>query len=188
MKKTFILFISIFLVVTVGCSPSLSKVTPTGFPTNADSSASYPGPVIEIHPSYPAPQEVSDNAYPAPQELEQEVITADTRREDIVPFQLKKPITAGMTEVRGTGPKGVPIILSDVTMADTFLAETTVQDNGEFVFVVPPLEPGHRIGVKISDLTGTEWADEPFISEGFFGDEAMLVPQIAFYYDTFMVR
>lgn len=181
MREIFILLIAIFLMFVSGCSPTLSTSTPDGLPRDGGAETGYPPPMVDATLSYPAPAE---SGYPAPQAALPSVNT----KMEIVPFRIQKPIDSGATEVRGTGPKGISIILSDVTMADSFLAKTTIQANGEFVFVVPALEAGHRIGIKLGDLSGTEWANEPFDNEGFFGDEAKLIPEMAFYYDTAMVR
>ncbi len=107
---------------------------------------------------------------------------------NVTPFRLDKPIVAGATQISGTGPAGVPIVLVDVTFMGPVLGQTTIGADGKFVFQVAALEKSHRIGVTLADLTGTKWKTEDFSDQGYQGDEAVLVPQVAFFYDTALVK
>jgi hypothetical protein len=107
----------------------------------------------------------------------------------IRPFQLDKPIEVGATQVTGSGPAGVPIMLVDITLGGPILALGTIDQRGEFdLGLAQPLEARHRIGIALGSLAGTEWQREDFSDEGFCGDEAFNVPQIGFFFDTYMIR
>lgn len=107
----------------------------------------------------------------------------------IVPFSLDKPIQPGTERVRGNGPPGLPVVLVDVTMGGEILGFTTINEEGVFEFKLDnPLEAQHRIGVTLGDLTGTDRAYEDFYDKSFYGDEALSVPQVGFFFDTHMIR
>jgi hypothetical protein len=181
MRNVF-LFFALLILLLSGCSPSASKATPIiSNPGDqktpaAVSVSAYPVPVETQNVSYPAPEGSTDSSYPAPPVIQ----TQAPFDGEIVPFKIDQPVKAGMTKVTGTGPKGIPIILLDVTMSSEYIAATVIQENGSFVFEVPPLAAGHRIGITLGDLTNTKWNDTDFSDKGYFGSNAMLVPQIAF--------
>ena len=69
-----------------------------------------------------------------------------------------------------------------------FVGSGTTDESGRFrVTLSEPLEARHRIGLTF-DVGGTSWTPDDFPSEAFHGEEALLVPQVGFYYDTAMVR
>lgn len=105
-----------------------------------------------------------------------------------VPFRLDKPIVEGINTVSGTGPSGVPIIIADVTFVGEVLGTGRIGPDGVFTIAVPVLEKGHRIGLAIGDLTGTQWKMEDFYPPEYHGDEAMQVPQVGFFHDTALVQ
>jgi hypothetical protein len=106
----------------------------------------------------------------------------------VVPFQLDRPLRAGATEISGSGPEGILIVLEDVSFMGAFVGSGTTDESGRFqVTFSEPLESRHRIGLTI-DVGGTSWTPDDFSSEAFHGEEALLVPQVGFYYDTAMVR
>jgi hypothetical protein len=107
----------------------------------------------------------------------------------VVPFRLNKPVLEGSTEVSGTGPAGLPIIIADVTFMGEELGRGQIDANGSFtITLLKPLEKDHQIGVGLNDLQDTQWASEPFSDPGFFGDEYAQVPMVGFFYDTTMVQ
>ena len=105
----------------------------------------------------------------------------------VVPFKLDRPILPGATEVRGTGPAGVPVFVADVTFMGESLGTGTVGHDGKFVVAVKPLEENHRIGLALGVLEGTAWKPEDFYRQEFYGPEAMQVPQVGFFHDTVLV-
>jgi hypothetical protein len=111
-----------------------------------------------------------------------------TLRGDEVPFRLDKPIVAGATAVTGSGPAGVPILLEDVTFMGALLGQGTVGQDGRFSFSVPALEAGHRLGVTLGDISGTQWTPEQFHSPGYWGEGAMQAPNVGFFFDTAQVQ
>jgi len=106
---------------------------------------------------------------------------------NVVPFQLDRPILPDATEVRGSGPAGVPIYVADVTFMGEPLGTGTIGADGKFVVKVPPLADGHRIGVALGILDGTRWKPEDFYQQGYYGPDAMQAPQVGFFHDTVMV-
>ena len=79
-------------------------------------------------------------------------------------FDINEPVTGGDTVVTGTGPAGVPIELVNLSLVDVVLSETGVDENGKFTFeLVEPLESNHTIGIKLGDLSDTDFHEENFI-------------------------
>jgi hypothetical protein len=106
-----------------------------------------------------------------------------------VPFKLEKPIVEGTTEVRGTGPADIPILLMDISLMGDTLADTTIQPDGTFVFTLPdPLQKDHLIGITLADLSGTIWTTNNFDNPGFEGDTPSLIPQVGYFFDTALVE
>ena len=112
--------------------------------------------------------------------------TPGTARE---PFQMDKPLVAGMKSITGSGPAGMPVLIADVTMGGEILGRATINRRGEFeVKLNAPLEARHRVGLTLGDLTGTGKQYEDFYFEEYHGDEALMVPQVGFFFDTAMVK
>jgi hypothetical protein len=107
---------------------------------------------------------------------------------EVVPFKLNKPIVEGATEVTGTGPPNIPILLEDISFNGLILGQTVIREDGTFTFEVEPLEKAHRLGLATDDLTNTKWSEGNFEDPGFWGDEARNIPNIGFFYDTTNVR
>jgi hypothetical protein len=105
----------------------------------------------------------------------------------VTPFKLDRPILAGATEIRGTGPAGVPIYIADITFMGDPLGTGKVGSDGKFVIVVKPLEAAHRIGLALGILEGTPWKPEDFYRQEFYGPEAMQLPTVGFFFDTAMI-
>jgi hypothetical protein len=187
MKTTRILLTMLLAIFLLA---ACSKATPPPSPTIEQQpiQTAYPAPFTGnlATPGYPIPvsgiPSTPASGYPAP------LPTNAGSPVTVVPFRLNKPVLAGATEVSGTGPAGVPIILGDVTLYGTILGETTINADGSFLFKLStPLEKGHRIGVALGSLEGTPWIPANFSDEGFHGEEHQLVPMVGFFYDTVMV-
>lgn len=103
------------------------------------------------------------------------------------PFQIERPLIAGATEVRGTGPAGVPVFIADVTFMGEPLGVGTIGPDGKFVVSVPALPDTHRIGLALGVLDGTQWKAEDFYRPEFFGKDSMQAPQVGFFHDTVLV-
>jgi len=104
-----------------------------------------------------------------------------------VRFQIERPVIAGVNVIRGTGPAGVPIYISDVTFMGEPLGTGTIGSDGKFAITVQPLEAKHRIGLALGILDGTTWKPDDFYKPEFYGPDAMQVPQVSFFHDTVMV-
>ena len=106
---------------------------------------------------------------------------------DVVQFKIERPVLPGATEVRGTGPAGVPIYIADVTFMGDLLGTGTISSDGKFVVKVQPLADGHRIGMALGILDGTRWKPADFYQPAYYGPDFMQAPQVGFFHDTVMV-
>jgi hypothetical protein len=107
----------------------------------------------------------------------------------VEPFRLDTPIVEGATRVSGSGPAGVPVVLHDITLGGIVLASGAIDANNGFEFQLnEPLEGGHRIGIALGDLSGTKWEQGDFSNESYYGEGALSVPQVGFFFDTSMVE
>lgn len=180
MKQT-ILPLAALLILTAlltGCTATTAPKPnqPSAYPVNQAPSTPTQGAYPITQPEY-IPFD-TPNPYPN---------NTETASPDA--FRLQKPIYAGTTQVRGTGPAGVPIFLMDITKMGLPLAETVIDANGQFVFDLPAaLEANHRIGILIGGLEGTQWKPEDFYPRRYYGDEARQIPQIGFFHDTALVH
>lgn len=114
-------------------------------------------------------------------------IAAASSSSGVVAFQFDRPIHAGITEVHGTGPAGVPVYIADVTFMGEPLGTGTIGADGKFTIHVSPLLATHRIGLALGILDGTQWKPADFYDAKFYGPNAMQVPQVGFFHDTEMV-
>jgi hypothetical protein len=191
--------IALFFVALAGCSnptPTVQPVPsepptqapPTQVTTTQESPTqpspspifAYPAPLdaAAVAGEYPQPEQPAGEAYPAP-------VIQPTAQLDVVPFRINKPIQAGATEVSGTGPPGLPIVIADVNFMGEILGEGEIGADGTFAIKLGiPLEVDHRIGIALNDLTGTLWESNDFSDPGFFGEEYRQVPTVGFFYDT----
>jgi hypothetical protein len=180
MKKLTLLFVTFALtLVACGGQPPQASEPAADAAIQATSAAS-PLPYLEpqvsasVYSPYPAP-----GSTPAP----------SAPPVAVVPFHLNRPIPVGATEVSGTGPAGVPILIADVTGYGEILAEGIIQPDGTFTIALPyPIEANHRIGLSLNDLAGTGWTEDSFSDPGFIGEEFKLVPMVGVYYDSVLVE
>ena len=136
-------------------------------------------------PETPVPSTVSPLASP----LEAGGSPLATPTREVEPFQMDKPLVAGMSKITGSGPAGIPVLVADVTMGGQVLGRSTINNQGEFeIKLNAPLEARHRLGLTLGDMTGTGKQYEDFYFEGYYGDEALTVPQVGFFFDTAMVK
>ena len=193
MKRS-VVFLLAILLVTAACSeaaspsPTQPPVENTPQPTVELAEAPYPAPGGEL-PTAPAinlayPEPGSDlptgsDAYPEPGESPVDP--------SITPFRLNKPVVEGTTEINGTGPAGVPIMIVDITVMGNILGQGIISEDGSFVILVPVLEKDHRIGIALDNLDGTPWTPDYF-TEAYAGDEAYMSPMIGAFYDTVLVE
>lgn len=106
----------------------------------------------------------------------------------MVPFELDKPISGGATEVTGSGPAGIPIMIVDISMGGNVLGTGTVGSDGEFtVELSQALEARHRIGIALGNLSGTGWEVTDLQDDRYYGSEALSVPQVGFFFDTYFI-
>jgi len=185
----------LFVLLLSACSPPspVATVEPTppaedgetGQPAETSEGEAYPEIQIyrpQVYPDAETPVAAAE-AYPLP-------TLAPTAQPypEAVPFQLDKPITAGTTQVTGTGPAGIPIWILDYTFGGAVLGQGVIADDGAFSIQVSELEANHRIGIVLGDLEGTEWQPENFYFRQFYGDDPKQVPMVDFFFDTAMVQ
>lgn len=86
-------------------------------------------------------------------------------------FSIIEPVKEGDLVVRGSGPKGVPITLIDISDMGKILSETVIDETGNYQFKLhEPLIFGHSIGLKIGDLTNTNFNYEDFVYSDTYTD------------------
>jgi len=164
-KSAALIFVAAWL--TIACSSCARGPEPTVSPLESPLSTS---PVTQDSPL----------ASPQPSRGEQPAVEA---------FRLHKPIPAGSTKVTGSGPPNVPVLLLDITATGRLLAAGVIGEDGGFELTTnEPLQSRHRIGITLGDLSTTPWEAGDFSDDGFYGDDALTVPQVGFFYDTYMVR
>ena len=184
MRRIIFLLGIIILVILQACSTTdlLDPKTTTQPSSTKDVSGAYPAPETkETTPqAYPAPIDSNQVApYPLPENIPS----------DIIPFTFEKPLLSGDKKVNGTGPAGVPIEVVDVTLMRKVLARGIIESDNTFsIDLNLSLEKGHRIGIALAELAGTEWDEEQFTSPFYNGNEAMNVPTVGFFFDTAMVK
>jgi hypothetical protein len=106
---------------------------------------------------------------------------------EAVPFQIDRPVSEGDTVVAGGGPAGIPILVVSVTMMGEVLGAGTIGPDNRFEITTSPLPASIRIGIALADLSGTEYLPSDFNDEGFQGDEAMLIPEVGYFFDSTMI-
>mgnify|MGYP001085550308 CR=1 FL=1 len=107
---------------------------------------------------------------------------------DVHRFELDKPLRVGDRRIVGTGPAGVPVMIVDVTLGGEVLGTAVVGDDGVLsVELNQGLQARHRVGLALGNLDGTDWVLTDLQSEKYYGDEALSVPQVGFFYDTFFI-
>lgn len=105
----------------------------------------------------------------------------------LVPFVIDRPLREGDTRITGAGVPGISIVIEDVTFAGKFIAAGVIDENGRFdIPLSAPLEARHRVGL-ILNIAETPYKEQDFMDQGFRGEGAMVIPQVGFYHDTFMV-
>lgn len=186
LTKCFILFTLAFELVSCSQQPRLDQTvgimsqTPTELYPYPDplqstrTSGAYPPPLRPLKPT------TKIDTYPEP--VSSQIIAGGP------PFELNRPIIEGTSLIEGSGPAGVPILIVDVTMMGEVLGQGVIDSTGEFAIETIPVELGHRIGIMLGILEGTQWQPESFQSNGYFGKQALTVPMVGFLYDTTMVQ
>ncbi|MHA1331984.1 MAG: hypothetical protein ACTSR2_13020 [Candidatus Hodarchaeales archaeon] len=171
--KFLILFIFIIFLSLTSCRgnrtiPTVSDIT----------SQSYP--IQEEEMGYPV-YEQNDNAESGYPILEQEQTNYTQGPE----FDIIDPVKDGDLVVIGTGPKGVPIKLVDVSEIGLLLAETVIGEDGTFTFKLDsPMELQHIVGLQLGDLTGTNLNENDFI----YSDTYYERPLIGILFDMVVVE
>lgn len=106
----------------------------------------------------------------------------------VVQFKIDTPVYAGMDSISGSGPANLPLVLINITDGGEPLGEAETDEDGNFEMDLDAdLLAGRRIGLTIGDLSDSELTYEHFLDRGFYGDTALSVPRIGFFYTTLMV-
>lgn len=86
-------------------------------------------------------------------------------------FTLVEPLSAGQTIVTGTGVPNLPLILLNLSMVDEVIGKTVADANGDFSFTLTtPLMAGETVGLKIGDITNTEFNPSDFLNNPTYYD------------------
>ena len=107
---------------------------------------------------------------------------------DVHRFELDKSLRVGDRRIVGAGPAGVPVMIVDITLGGEVLGTGVVGDDGVLsIELNQGLQALHRVGLALGNLDGTDWDLTGLQSEEYYGDEALSVPQVGFFYDTFFI-
>jgi hypothetical protein len=177
MNPKIYIFVSLLFILLVGCTQG---TTGTSIPNEATLSTGYP----IISTAYPVSENPISNGYPSI-EIDESSIK---KPKEVTPFTFDKPLNQGDTEISGTGPKNIPIIIVDITMNGSVIGNTTVDKNGRFSLTVPALEASHRLGIRIYSPDGIAYNGLDYSGEGFQGSEPKSVPNVGYFFDTVLVR
>jgi hypothetical protein len=107
---------------------------------------------------------------------------------EVVRFQIDRPLKAGTTMITGRGPAGIPISLGNLTMSGEELGAGVIGSDNRFAITVPPLSSNIRVGIALGDLGRTGRAPEEFDTDSYKGDGALMVPLVGYYLDTALVQ
>jgi hypothetical protein len=156
MKKK-ILFCSVILITIISITACGGK-TPAGPTTGTE------GSPVSINEAYPA---ANNAGYPAP-------VTATEGKQGPV-FTINKPVKVSATEVTGTGPAKVPIVLVSVTNLGEQISSTVISNDGTFVFkLTAPLTVDTTVGIMLGDLSGTSFNAMDFTVSATYYDRPMI--------------
>lgn len=79
---------------------------------------------------------------------------------DVPGFRIDRPLNEGDTEVAGSGPPGVPIVIMDVSYT-TVIGEGEVDSDGYFsIDVDPPLKQYSLIGIMLDETKVSPYSKE----------------------------
>ncbi len=164
-----LLFVLIGIWLITACSQ-----TPRSYPDAAVNGTASPAM------GYPAPE----SAYPRPATSAAYPNPSPTLRQG-PKFTINTPIAASDTQVTGTGPAGVPIVLIDITKAGEVIATTTIREDGSFSFdVAGKLTSGNRVALVLGDTRGTSFDPGEFVSGPGYQD----FPMIGILFDSAIVE
>lgn len=181
---TLVKLLIIGLLVVTACTPQGNQGQSGSSGISPDGELPYPPPPQDIATqteSYPPPSPTSEVASYPPPEQQTAVKSGGP------PIQLDKPLKEGSTVITGSGPANLPILIVDVTFMREILAETVIGEDGTFSINLTALSKDHRIGIALSNLEGTKWENVDLNASGFFGEGALQVPTVGFFYDTALV-
>ena len=96
---------------------------------------------------------------------------------------LNKPILVDDTVITGYGPVGLPIQIINVTFMGEELGAGIIGADGTFSIQVMPMSGGIRIGL-LANLDSIQLSNDDVVP----GDEAINIPQVGYFIDSFVVR
>jgi len=128
----------------------------------------------------------SDNGYPEPSKVNDSVVEGypvATDKFEGVPIGLTKPIAVGDTTIAGYGPTGLSVQIVNITFMGEELGAGTVGTDGTFSIPVAPISNGIRIGLLVN-LDSVQLTSNDVLP----GDEAINIPQVGYFIDSFVIR
>ncbi len=128
---------------------------------------------------------VSPLASPLQNQIQSPVMTPVlTATPSLPPLKLDEPLYAGATQVSGTGPAGVPIIIMDIS-AMSAIGSGEVDEKGEFVVEVSPaLVSPNLVGIMFDDARTSPYPKETLPCVGTCRDQ----PLIGLLFDRVVVK
>ncbi|PIE81838.1 MAG: hypothetical protein CSA11_02920 [Chloroflexi bacterium] len=107
---------------------------------------------------------------------------------DGVRFHIE-PVSASSSDVVGTAPPGILLVVADITYAGTVLGEGRSDGEGNFTIPVNNLIEGHRIGLSLVEIPPGETLES--MVEQYFpyrGDNFQLVPNVGVFMETALIQ
>jgi hypothetical protein len=150
-----LLILLILALMLAGCGG------PDPVPTNgADSppvnTTPYPEPTAPGGPTATLPTDLT----PQPPE---ETFPPDPEELEGPRFTVLPPIDPSVSQIKGTGPAGLPIKLIDINNQGKTLSETTINPQGSFTFELKEkLTIGQQVAITLGNLAGTQFTPEQF--------------------------
>jgi hypothetical protein len=164
-KNIFTFSVSILLITLISCAKSTPESQAVTFaPITITPSISDSIPEIEPYP-------LETNSYPMPNsgQVNQQLPKQGPD------FNIDKPVKLSATMVTGNGPANVPMVLVDVSEMGQELATTTIDGQGNFIFILTsPLIVDHTIGIKLGDVQDTTLDPDDFMYSDSYYDRPLI--------------
>ncbi len=141
-----------------------------------------PLPTLAPAETLPVTDSTQSSPVATPTAAEISVLTGQSDVPSKIRFEIDRPVKAQDTVVKGSGPKGISIVLLDATHMGVELGATTIGEDGRFTINVQPLPGNIRIGIQLAEHDDAIWADKSLL-----GPDALVLPLVGAFVDTVLV-
>lgn len=141
-----------------------------------------PAPTLAPAETLPVTDSTQSSPVATPTAAEISVLTGQSDVPSKIRFEIDRPVKAQDTVVKGSGPKGISIVLLDATHMGVELGATTIGEDGRFTINVQPLPGNIRIGIQLAEHDNAIWSDKSLLGPG-----ALVLPLVGAFVDTVLV-